>query len=202
MEYIVLVAKYIINEIDKLSPCDKLVIFAGVMGSGKDFQCSLLESRRYTKIAFADPLREMAWKILGWAPKNNEEYEVFKKNTIGHLGLLTFTGREFLQNLGQTMREIDPDFWCKLWQVKVDKLLKEGGKVCCSDARFFNELSYASNCFCPSAFVFCDYVSERYDATNKHISEELSQYLKSTGLEDLDLMDHRVLIDLVNRYVP
>ena len=40
-----------------------IIAFIGRAGSGKDYQCSLLERKGYKRLAFADTLREVASQI-------------------------------------------------------------------------------------------------------------------------------------------
>lgn len=192
--------------------------FVGVIGSGKDFQSQLLINEHgYKQIAFADPLREMTWKLLGWKPETPEEYERFKASkliaTVGikHTAIIhgkevefnnpdvlfKLTGREFLQNLGTTMREIDVNFWANLWQRDVQNHLDRGGKVVCSDCRYPNELMYVLSFGSKAEVVFCNYKSNRYDPTNKHASEKMAQRLISTGLADLTVLDRDTCLQVM-----
>ena len=53
----------------------KVIGFAGVLGAGKSFQGNLLvKNEGYYETALADCLRDCAWHILNWKPKNQEEY--------------------------------------------------------------------------------------------------------------------------------
>lgn len=188
----------------------KVICFIGVLGSGKDHQSRKLVKEGYVQINFADELREMAWSILGWRPKNDEEYDLFKHSTIesfipaSHknnktgftVSLMGSTGRQFLQNLGSTMRERDPDYWVKCWFDKALKALSEGNKVCCSDCRFLNEVNQGMRL--GSDFIFCNYKSSRYDAENTHESEHFAQKLLLEGLKDLQEIDKDYLVGLLN----
>ncbi len=174
--------------------------FLGVIGSGKDYQSKkfLSDAKAFgykmEQVNFADPLREMAWKLLSWEPKNAEEYEQFKNGFVATYTndkyFQSITGRQYLQNLGTTMREIDPNFWAKRWADKTRKLLEEGIHVVCSDLRYPNELIEAfmlAQCYTKSAneaFLFCDYRSERYEPDNEHSSEHLAQRILKDGYRD------------------
>lgn len=189
-----------------------LVVFLGVQGSGKNYQCDLLKEDRYIQVDFADELRSMAWDILGWKPRPecyDRDYEWFKKLELSWIDLIhkctdkeinyyfdfkqkleipksdfTLTGRLFLQNLGtNAIRARKPDFWIDSWYYKVSRLLKEGYKVCTSDCRFENELITCHE-LC-AKFIFCDYRSERYNPDDNHESEELARFLlKTCKLQD------------------
>lgn len=189
----------------------RLVSFLGVLGGGKDFSANKLVKEGYIKVAFADELREMAWDILGWRPDADDfdrQYDWFKKlplnrrceiNTSSELYLnykspgwiqydRDITGRQFLQNLGtEGIRKRDPDFWARITKQKIQKLLDEGKKVVTTDARFSNEIQSLSEL--GAQFIFCNYKSDRYDATNTHESEALAQSLLKRGFQDGDIVE-------------
>ena len=48
----------------------KIKVFIGVIGSGKDYQCSKECDK---KMAFDDKIREDTWKLVNWIPKNEIE---------------------------------------------------------------------------------------------------------------------------------
>lgn len=180
----------------------RLVAYLGVQGSGKDFSANKLIKQGYVKVAFADALRDMAWDVLGWTPQNDHSYEWFKRlpidkrvyinDTEEHkLKLLAIqsisikediTGRQFLQNLGVAMRSRDPNFWVMVAVSKIQKILEEGERVVVTDARFDNEIQSLKSL--GSKFIFCDYRSSRYNATDTHESEALAQRLLAEGYKD------------------
>ena len=165
-----------------------VVGFVGPLGSGKDYRASKLAKHGYIKVALADSLRQSAWQILNWKPKNPEEYDLFKKSQIDIEGFGKVDGRLFLQKLGEGLREYDEDFWIKKWKNAIENLTKQGySKFCCTDIRYPNELEalkYFSNA--ETHCIFCDYHSERYDADNKHISEQMAQDFIKKGYKDGD----------------
>lgn len=176
--------------------------FVGVMGSGKDFQCQkLIEEEGYIKLAFADCLRDMVWKMLDWKPATNEEYDLFKKGLYSVPRYGKLNGRLLLQRIGETMRQIDPDFWVKQMQKNIETAISSGySKICISDARYVNELRLLQS-YSWKAIVdirFCDYHSDRYDDKNKHESELLAQRLLSLGFEDGDIISRKT-IDRLDR---
>jgi len=191
---------------------NKLICYVGVMGSGKDFNAKkYIEENPKTKhINFADELREMAWDILGWRPNKNEEYDAFKRTDFKDCGELrsdlSFTGREFLQRLGtEALRKRDPNFWVKCWVKKVQEALNDGYDVVCSDCRFDNELrfaigiNYSANLSTPASpyFVFCNYISDRYDSINTHESEKFAQTLLKDGFNDGEEITIEYLRDMM-----
>ena len=98
----------------------KIKAYIGVIGSGKDYRC---KNECTHKVSFADGVREDVWKILGWEPKTEKEYEAFKTTLFYLTGLravigysqdniLQVTGREILQNYGSLMKELHgEDYW-------------------------------------------------------------------------------------------
>ncbi len=167
-----------------------LVCYMGVIGSGKDYHAKELVNQGYLQINFADALREMCWKILGWRPANDHEYELFKAGGIDIPGWGYVNGRLMLQNVGKIMREIYPDFWKNAWFDKaLSALTSDNKNVVCSDLRYPNELKCAFNLMTAdnnvdTKFVFCDYHSEKYNATDEHESEKMAQELLKYGFKD------------------
>lgn len=213
--------KYSIENLKELNSCNKLIVFVGVIGSGKGFQSDMLIEKGYTKVDFADALRQECYDMLDLPYLDPEAYDQFKKDLIPLTDkvLLFFTefgfpkeadgtcilpekitGRVLLQHVGEMRRKQDPNYWVKQWKIKVDKILKKGGKVVSSDARHFNEIMESVSCIYPGTVVFCNYVSSRYDATNPHISEEMAQYLLSEKLENLQIFDRDIMVKLIKRY--
>lgn len=186
-----------------------LVVFLGVQGSGKNYQCNLLKKEGYTQFDFADELRRMSWDILDWEPRSfklyDRDYDWFKKLPISYIHLihyssdtelellynqikqsdkqehgLTLTGRVFLQRLGtKAIRARQPDFWVDCWFFTVRRLLHDGFKICTSDCRFLNEFEAAKKL--GAQFIFCNYKSSRYNSTDPDESEQLAQSLLQKG---------------------
>ena len=177
----------------------KIYAFCGVMGSGKGYSCQqLIDNEDFIQIDFADCLRDMVWKMLDWQPENAEEYDLFKKGKFFIPRYGKINGRLLLQRIGATMREIDPDFWVKQHQAKIERAISMGyNNICISDARYKNELeSLLSNSWQAEVKItFCDYHSERYDADNTHESEKMAQRLLELGFKDGD----RITRDDLNR---
>lgn len=168
--------------------------FIGPLGSGKDYRCSLLIKEGYEKIAFADPLRELAWAILGWAPQNPNEYDMFKYEEFHNmiydeLSTISFTGREFLQRLGTDARKIlDSDIWLKAFKKRIEE--SKHDKFCVSDVRFLNEFEFIKSLgdTYNVEIIFTNYKSPRYNCTDPHDSEKLAQEFLRQGYTDGDLI--------------
>lgn len=172
----------------------KIYGFCGVIGSGKSYHCEQLKKEGFIQIDFADCLRNMAWKVLDWQPQNAQEYDDFKKGLLNIPHYDKINGRWLLQRIGAIMRENDEDFWVKQWRKGVERAISMGyNNICCSDVRYENEIKMLKsfNWKAEVKVVFCDYHSDRYNATNTHESERLAQKLLQEGYKDGDLVDGR-----------
>jgi hypothetical protein len=94
----------------------------GKAGAGKDAVGKILVDHfSYTRLAFADLLKDMA-KDIGW---NGEKDKV---------------GRELLQNLGLAARNhLGADVWVTPILTKALDIVRKGGRVVITDVRFPNE---------------------------------------------------------------
>ncbi|QDQ14314.1 hypothetical protein [Streptomyces spectabilis] len=123
------------------------IALIGRARSGKDSVGARLIARYgYTRLAFADPLKDMAIGINPWI-----SYDVpgfIKHGTIRLADLIEHVGwerakeeysevRSTLQRIGQHMRSIDPDYW-------IDRLTKRlartSGPIVVTDVRYPNEV--------------------------------------------------------------
>ena len=161
----------------------KVIAFCGFEQSGKDYSCQrLMATMGFEKVAFADALREVAFKTLGMTVEDGmKKYEELKSNPV--YGKLTF--RNILENLGSSIRRYDRSFWAKTVLVKILETTKN---VCISDLRYANEYKIVKQ-FCEERgiefkLVFCDYHSEKYNDKNPHESARLARYLKDLGYKD------------------
>ena len=161
----------------------KVIAFCGFEQSGKDYSCRILmDTRGFKKVAFADALREIAFKMLGMTVEEGmSKYEDLKTNPI--YGDLTF--RNMLENLGSSIRRYDRNFWAKTVLVKI---VESTENICISDLRYANEYKLVKQ-FCQDhgmefRLVFCDYHSEKYNDKNPHESARLARYLKDVGYKD------------------
>lgn len=172
----------------------------GVMGSGKDYQAQLLLKQGATSVAFADGVRNDIWRLIGWAPTTEAEYEAFKSTvftTVGpkakQLGIPEFTGRDLMQIYGTEIRRSeDPNIWAKRGVIEVQRALNMYDTVAVTDCRFYNEMQHLIELqdqnLAKVDFVFCDYKSDRYKADFDHPSEHLAQHiLRNYDFEHLDL---------------
>lgn len=102
-----------------------LICYLGRNTSGKSYRANLLvKDQNYVKVSMADALRELAWKSLGWRPKNEEEYNEFKNSYYQLYGWDCFSGREYLKNLGEGCKDLfGEDFWVKQWEKNISEVI-------------------------------------------------------------------------------
>lgn len=168
--------------------------YVGVIGSGKDFCAN--EKARVTngiKLGFSDGVREYTFDFLGWKPKDNREYELWKdsdfKMTYGG-GIFEGKGRDFLTRVGTKMREYDPDFWVDYTMQNIHYWIEKGvDSIIVPDCRYINEaqaladLAYSSDRI-GLEFKLCNRYSPRYKITN-HESERFAQKVLDYETEHL-----------------
>lgn len=164
-----------------------IIGLCGVIGSGKDYWAGQYVEQGYTRIAFADTLRRMCEVLFGFEPEafnSTEKYEEFKAKTL-YLNVENFkpvTGRLFLQLLGTEAgrKLLGEDVWVK---ALFHQVAQRGlSKVVIPDVRFPNEAYAILNN--GGKLIFCDYHSQRYNRTDTHESEKMSQELLARGLKD------------------
>ena len=109
-----------------------LIAFVGYPRSGKDAAADyLVEHHGYTRIAFGDAVKSLLMTIDPVYGNDLEDLERCKAD--GRLET-----REKLQNLGEVLRDFDPDFWVKTARNNMKKL-PEDAKVVITDIRYQNE---------------------------------------------------------------
>ncbi|MDO0926793.1 hypothetical protein QQY24_15710 [Streptomyces sp. TG1A-8] len=126
----------------------KNVGLIGKARSGKDTVAQRLgRTFAYTRVAFADPLKDMALRLnpaipglikLDW----DETYRL--SDAVEDLGWERAKDelpevRRVLQNIGQGVREHDEDFWVRVALRKIDAAEKWNLPVVVTDVRYENE---------------------------------------------------------------
>ncbi|MFJ9961089.1 deoxynucleotide monophosphate kinase family protein [Streptomyces avermitilis] len=117
--------------------------------SGKDSVAAHLTSRfAYARVAFADPLKEMALRInpeivYDRSPELGTE-SVRLSTLVEHVGWERAKDdypevRRLLQHMGQTVREYDEDFWLNIAAKKISGAAGWGIPVVVTDVRYPNE---------------------------------------------------------------
>ena len=116
------------------------VAFVGPQGSGKTSIARLLmEERGYIRIGISDPIKEIAQM----AYRDLTKSESFKINTW--YGERTLTGREMLQDIGSALRDVDQDFWLRIFRQRYFAAVHAGASVVIDDVRLPREAAYLSN---------------------------------------------------------
>ena len=115
----------------------RLVGLTGLAGCGKDTLAGLMASGGWTRVAFADALKDLCIEFLGLSHDDvyTQEGKMRRNEFWG------MTNREILQKVGtEAMRNgFDKDVWVKIAELKIRRLLSEGRKVMVTDCRFDNE---------------------------------------------------------------
>lgn len=122
------------------------IALIGKARSGKDTAADhLVRKHGYTRLAFADPLKEMAWRIDPWICVNDwPQYarrlsdKVAGPNSWERAKDEYPEVRRFLQALGQNIRSVDPGFWIRALLAKYSAI---SGPVVVTDCRYGNELA-------------------------------------------------------------
>lgn len=117
------------------------IALVGRARSGKDtVGARLVERYGYTRLAFADPLKEMALEINPWIPTG---YGVVVRlhRLIADVGWEYAKEnypevRRVLQHTGQTIRDRDPEYWVRHL---VDRAYNTDGPIVVTDVRYENE---------------------------------------------------------------
>jgi hypothetical protein len=126
-----------------------LIGLTGRARAGKDTFASGLVERGYTRVALADPLREMVEAMDPWlvTPPWQHEPNIRLRQALeihgGWEGIKATNygpeARRLLQRAGVAVRELDPDFWVRAAMAKVERILHDGGAAVITDVRFPNE---------------------------------------------------------------
>lgn len=168
----------------------EVIAFVGRQGSGKSYQSKkLVEERNFLKLSFADPLREIAFNVIGMDfEEGMKQYAELKKTEI--INGLNF--RNILENLGASVRKFDKDFWARALVTQVSKC---SDNIVIDDLRYPNEYIALKN-FCATKGVafkvyYCNYHSDVYDGDNQHESAGLSNYLAQLGYQDLQMVEYK-----------
>lgn len=130
-----------------------LIGLKGYKGVGKDTVADYLVSKHgYTKMAFADKLKDAVAGLFGISRQQVDHYKDNQGNSIDlvevhldisvpsrkHASEYVFTWREFLQRFGTEMGRnvFGQDFWV---EQLVQRLPRIEGNIVITDARFENE---------------------------------------------------------------
>lgn len=136
-----------------------IIAVSGKAQSGKDTLCETIEKSfsddfDIYKFAFADELKEISKQIFGLT-----DHQVRSQEGKREYLDIDMTPRDVLQQVGESMKKIDPYCWTKIIQRKIKNAFKEhelkcSGDFSCekkpviillSDLRFISELEFLEN---------------------------------------------------------
>jgi hypothetical protein len=121
------------------------IALIGKARSGKDTVAArLIATRSYTRVAFADPLKEMALALDPLIPMNHLEAHSRLSLVVEQLGWEYAKDnypeiRRVLQHLGSAVRDQDEDFWLQQAMNKVWAAYDWNLPVVVTDCRYRNE---------------------------------------------------------------
>jgi hypothetical protein len=164
----------------------------GVLGRkrhGKDtFAARLTNEHGFTRLAFADKLREAALKLDPYIVVQHDEYHLLNGWTLPYDRLYTARlshlvhglgweaakeireVRRTLQHMGVGVRELDPEFWVRIVMTQAAEI---PGPVVITDVRFPNEVAAVVS----NAGTTVRVVNPRIERpAEEHISESALDY--------------------------
>jgi hypothetical protein len=118
------------------------IALMGRARSGKDSVAArLMGHHNYSRVAFADPLRDMALALDPWVVSPGDSAPLRLSQVVRNVGWEQAKEylpevRRTLQALGQSVRDVDPNFWLRLALDRVDSI---AGPVVITDVRYPNE---------------------------------------------------------------
>lgn len=196
----------------KINNKKQLIMTLGLKNCGKGYNSEPFINAGYEKISFADPLREMCYKILDFYPSNKFTYNEFKMSDLSIKKNLfknkkVTTGRKILQNTGSVIKEFfGEEIWANLWY---NSVLESKKNIVCDDARFVYEIKKAMSLSRKGyevVFIWCCYNGANFKEILKdtHESEALSQFIYKNqdkyGLYDGCRIKHTVLKTILKEY--
>lgn len=189
---------------DNIELDEGLIVAVGGLQSGKSTLLKPCKDKGFTKKSFADPVRDLAWVLIGYKP---EDYEKFKRCVIGldsfnvelsEIFLKAFplllTGRKILQYVGDGMRKLfGENFWVDQCITSAINLLKEKNYVYIDDCRYPNEIQECYNITKEygGLIIFSNYNSGLQNPQDPHISELMAHLFLELGLKHGDVITQK-----------
>lgn len=121
------------------------IAFIGKARSGKDTAgARLVQHYAFTRLAFADPLKRMALQVDPLIPMKHLDSHARLSACVAAAGWEDAKDRwpeirRVLQYMGQTVRELDPDFWVRMLMDKAKAAEGWNMPVVVTDCRYRNE---------------------------------------------------------------
>jgi hypothetical protein len=192
-----------------------LVAFSGLKGSGKDTAAQyLVDNYEFTRIAFADGVREMALVIDPKIPFKTMwgtdivnlsqlvtqfGWEKIKRDIPEVRRLLQVIGTEAVRNL------IGEDSWIKFLLNKFPDVADEDSKYVISDCRFPNEVDFVQSCSGTLVWIDRpDLVSDGHASESTEIRASANYIVHNDSTieelyKDLELLMVMIGLDTVER---
>lgn len=125
----------------------KIVALTGPKGSGKDTIADIICKRfqRVTRVAFADPIKQVVQHIFLLDKQNNDQYDRIKRSRIelcgGNLETTwkSVSGRHVVREIGMLMRSYDTNQFTKYVHDEIVKAQNNSDIFVVTDMRFDNE---------------------------------------------------------------
>ena len=115
----------------------ELIALAGLAGCGKDSAADYLQrATGYRKIAFADPIREVAARLYDLTEAQMSDRSI-KEITLPEWGL---SPREIMQSIGDFGRSIHPDTWIRALHRRIETQPEHSGWII-TDVRMPREIA-------------------------------------------------------------
>lgn len=161
----------------------KHVALLGRRGTGKTSTAGALMARGYTRMSWADPVKDIARLAYGHIEKSGT-YEVTRETIDGPLPVMT-SGRDILQRIGTDAirRHVDQDFWIKVGIRRLDA--SEGVTWVNDDTRFPNEVEALRSRGFLIVYLVCDEQLRR-DRLGDDWSPDADQHPSETSVSAYD----------------
>lgn len=178
------------------------IAIIGLAQAGKDTAATLImeEDPRFHRVAFADPVREMALRLDPFVEVGDRRRRDYWRlsQIVGDVGDWEEAKklpdvRRLLQRMGtEAVRTVAPNFWVDLAMQTADAWAAEGGRTVFTDARFPNEV----HAILRRPGVVVRVVRPGAETAIGKASEHASEQLATSFVADYTLVNDGTLDDL------
>lgn len=154
----------------------KVIALHGYARTGKDATADLLANRRYRRVAFADPIRDVLYETNPLVTVKNGD-RIFIRELVDRVGwdeakVLFPEVRQLLQGFGMACRHhIGPDVWVNTANRGIQDILAAGYGVVVTDLRFRNEAAILQETY-EDQVVLVNVVRPGVGPVNNHVSDQ------------------------------